>query len=197
MLLFEGGYGHLQGNDIFDDESGWTDARLRWFHLFDMDYESIGYRGWGTQVDMQIAGQLSGTDGQNLLIVGAMPTWNFTPKLSLYLSLSVANTWDKKFENYNGAGAGFDAQLIYSNDAFWPGAQIRLIPVYNYFLVGELEGEGSGSIEVNVGGEFTPTLIWDATVQKNVDEDLKTFRRDRLGKIENDWNVFFNVTSYF
>jgi hypothetical protein len=197
MLLAEAGYGRLQGSDYYDDESGWTNARLRWFHLFEMDYEVIGYRGLGTQVDLQLAGELPGTDGQNQLLVGVMPTWNFSPNFSLYLSLNIVNAWDKDFKNYNGAGAGFDAQFIYNNEDWWPGAQVRLIPVYNYFLTGELDGEGSGSVEINVGGQISPTIMWDVTWQQNVDKDLKTFRRDEFGNIENDWNVFFNVTRYF
>ena len=197
MLLVEAGYGRLQGNDLYDDESGWTNARLRWFHLFDMDYEAIGYRGLGTQADLQLAGQLPGTDGQNLLALGVMPTWNFTPNLSLYLSLNMSNAWDKNFKKHNGTGAGFDAQLIYNNENWWPGAQVRFVPVYNYFLTGDLKNEGSGSFDINVGGEFAPTLMWDFTIQKNFDEDLSSYRRDRFGEIENDWNVFFNVTSYF
>ncbi len=197
MILGEFGYGRLQDSDFFEEESGWTNARFRWFHLFAMDHEKMGYRGAGTQVDLQLAGELPGTDGQNLLLLGYMPTWNFSEHLSLYLSINMANAWDKDFDNYNGAGAGFDAQIIYDNEAWWPGAQIRLIPAYNYFLTGELDGEGSGSVDINVGGAFTPTLMWDITWQKNFDKDLKTFRRDRLAEIENDWNVFFNVTQYF
>ena len=106
-------------------------------------------------------------------------------------------SWDKRFENYNGLGVGFDAQLIYSNDDWWPGAQVRFIPVYNRFISGELDGDGSGNIDINVGGEFSPTVMWDITFQQNLDKDLKTFRRGRDTDLENDWNIFFNVTSYF
>ncbi|MEH6592909.1 MAG: hypothetical protein V7746_21755 [Halioglobus sp.] len=197
MLLFEFGYGRIDGSDEQDAESDFTDKRLRWFHLFDMDYEAIGYRGMGTQVDLQLAGSVRGTDGQNVLVTGVMPTWNFTPNLGLYLSLNAVNSWDKKFEKYNGLGAGFDAQLIYSNDDWWPGAQVRLIPVYTRFFTGELDGEGSGSIDINVGGEIKPSLMWDFTYQLNVDKDLSTFRRGRDTELENDWNVFLNITSYF
>lgn len=196
MLLFEAGYGRIEGNDSFDAESNWTDTRIRWFHLFDMDYEADGYRGMGTQLDLQLAGSLPGTDGQNLLVTGIMPTWNLTENLSLYLSLNLVNAWDKGFDYYNGAGVGFDAQFIYSID-WWAGGQFRLIPVYNYFLTGELDGEGSGNLDINVGGEITTTVMWDITLQKNVDKDLQTLRRGRDTELDNDWDVFFNVTSYF
>ena len=49
MVLFEAGYGVIDGNDIVSSESDLTDPRIRWFHLFEMDYEVIGYRGMGTQ----------------------------------------------------------------------------------------------------------------------------------------------------
>ena len=197
MVLFEFGYGRIDGSDELDAENDWTNTRIRWFHLFDMDYEAKGYRGMGTQVDLQLAGSVRGTDGQNLLLTGVMPTWNFTPNLSLYLSLNLANAWDKRFEEYNGLGAGFDAQLIYNNDNWWPGAQVRFIPAYNRFFTGELDNEGSGNFDINVGGDITSTVVWDITYQINLDKDLKTFRRGKDTELENDWNVFFNVTSYF
>ena len=76
----------------------------------------------GTQVDAQLAGSIPGTDGQNVIAVGAMPTWNFTEHWSLYLSLNGVGAWDRRFAKHNGWGAGFDAQFIYSNDGWWPGA---------------------------------------------------------------------------
>jgi hypothetical protein len=196
MMLFETGYGRLDGSDTRKSESGFSDSRIRWFHLFEMDYEKLGYRGLSTQVDAQLAGDLPGTDGQNVINIGAMPAWSFTNSLSIYFSLNVVNSWDKGFDKYNGAGAGFDAQLIYNAD-WWPGAQLRLIPAYSYFLTGELDGEGSGSIQINTGGEFTPTLMWDVTVSKQFDKDLNAFRRGEDTGFESDWDVFFNVTSYF
>jgi hypothetical protein len=89
------------------------------------------------------------------------------------------------------------AQFIYDNDNWWPGAQIRLIPTYTYFVAGELEDSGSGTFEFNVGGEITPTVMWDITAEKNFDVDLQTYRREPSKELENDWNFFFNVTAYF
>ena len=51
--------------------------------------------------------------------------------------------------------------------------------------------------QVNVGGEITPTIMWDFIAEKNFDVDLKTLRRGENTGLENDWNVFFNVTTYF
>jgi len=64
-------------------------------------------------------------------------------------------------------------------------------------VAGELEDEGSGDLEINVGGEITPTVMWDVTAERNFDVDLNSFRRGSSDELENDWSIFFNVTSYF
>jgi len=66
MVLFEIGYGWHDGDSAnrTRDEDDITNSRLRWFHLFDMDYSATsGYRGWAAQLDLQLAGGLVGTDG--------------------------------------------------------------------------------------------------------------------------------------
>jgi len=52
MLLFEIGYGRYSGTiEDGDKKDGVTNGRLRYFHLFNMDYSiTKGYRGWATQV---------------------------------------------------------------------------------------------------------------------------------------------------
>jgi hypothetical protein len=198
MILFEGGYGKHRGDQADGKSTGLTRLRFRWFHLFNMDYDlARGYRGWGTSVDLQLAGNLKGQDGQNVIIVGAMPAFALGGDWNLYLQLNVANTWDKTFENWNGIGPGAVAQFIYSPDNWWPGAQVRIIPGYIYWVAGELEGDGSGELEVNVGGNISPTVTWDVTAHKNFDTDLKSLRREPSNNLENDWNVFFNVAVYF
>ncbi|MDH4020984.1 MAG: hypothetical protein OEU84_15435 [Xanthomonadales bacterium] len=198
MLLFEAGYGWHEGEQAPGKDTGLTNARLRWFHLYEMNYElDRGYRGFGLQVDAQLAGQIKGTDGQNQVLVGAMPVFAMGGNWNLYLMLMVANTWDKGWDHWNGIGPSVTAQFIYDNESWWPGAQLRIVPTYTYFVAGELEDEGSGNVELNLGGEFTPTVMWDVTLQKNFDVYLQSFRRGPKEELENDWNVFFNVTSYF
>jgi len=198
MLLFEFGYGWHQGDQTPGENSGMTNSRLRWFHLFDMNYElDRGYRGFGLQADAQLAGSLKGTDGQNQILFGVMPVFALGGNWNLYLMLNVANTWDKGWEYWNGIGPSVTAQFIYDNEDWWPGAQVRVVPTYTYFASGELEDEGSGQLEINVGGEFTPTVMWDVTFEKNFDVDLRTFSRGPGEKLENDWNGFLNVTTYF
>jgi hypothetical protein len=198
MLLFEAGYGWHQGDQAPGKDSGITNSRLRWFHLYDMNYElETGYRGFGLQADVQLAGTLKGTDGQNQVLFGAMPVFALGGNWNLYLMLMVANTWEKGWTYWNGIGPSVTAQFIYNNEDWWPGAQVRIIPTYTYFMAGYLEDEGSGNLEINVGGEFKPSVMWDVTAQKNFDVDLRAFGRGPSENLENDWNIFFNVTSYF
>ena len=198
MVMFELGYGWNSGNREPGNDSGFTNARARWFHLFDMDYEvSHGYRGWATQVDLQLAGELRGTDGQNTLAIGALPAFGLGDNWSFYLALNLVNTWDKGFDRWEGLGVGAAPLLVYVPDGWWPGAYVQLWPNYTQFVSGELSGEGAGNIDVIIGGEITPTTLWSVTYQKNVDEDLRSFRRGRDTGLTNDQNVFMNVTFYF
>jgi hypothetical protein len=198
MLLFELGYGWHQGDQTPGKSEGLTNARFRYFHNFEMDYElDCGYRGMGFQADLQLAGELKGTDGQNQIVVGVMPVFALGGDWNLYLMANVANAWDKKFEYWNGIGPSITAQIIYSPQNWWPGAQIRIVPTYTYFVAGDLKGDGSGDIEFNIGGEFTPSIMWDITFQQNLDVDLNSYRRERSSELKNDWNLFLNVTRYF
>lgn len=198
MLLFEAGYGWHNGFQAEGKDTGLTDARLRWFHLYEMNYEKeTGYRGMGLQLDVQLAGKLKGTDGQNQISFGAMPAFALGGGWNLYMMLNVASVWDKGWDYWNGIGPSVTAQFIYDNENWWPGAQVRVIPGYTYFVAGELRHEGSGNLELNIGGEITPTMMWDITGAKNFDVDLRSFSREPDEDLKNDWNVFFNVTTYF
>lgn len=113
MLLFALGYGWHDGDAVPEKNEGLTNARLRWFHVFDMDYTvASGYRGWATQVDFRIAGELKGTDGQNVVAFGALPVFGINEKWSFYLPLNLVNSWDKKFEYWNGTGLGVAPLLV-------------------------------------------------------------------------------------
>ena len=143
MLLFEAGYGWHEGGQAEGKDSGLTDARLRWFHLYDMDYEAeTGYRGLGLQLDVQLAGSLKGTDGQNQIVFGAMPVFSLGGGWNLYLMLNVANTWDKGWDYWNGIGPSVTAQLIYDNENWWPGAQVRVIRLILISLPGSSKTMG-------------------------------------------------------
>jgi hypothetical protein len=198
MILFELGYGWHDGNLVPGSNQGLTNTRLRWFRIFNMDYEKArGYRGMGMQVDLQLEGDLKGTNGQNVLSAGIMPTYALGGAWNMYLMLNGVAAWDDKFRNFSGAGVSAAARLVYSPDDWWPGSQIQIIPEYKYFLTGALDGEGDGTLEINVGGEITPTTMWDITGQKNYDLDLRSLQRGVSTGLKNDWNIFINVTTYF
>lgn len=198
MVMFELGYGKHSGNKVSGKNDGLTNARARWFHLFNMDYGvEQGYRGWATQVDLQLAGSLKGTDGQNTLSVGVLPAYGLNHNWSMFLPVSMVNTWDKEFKNYNGMGISLAPLLVYSPDNWWQGAFVQFWPNYVRFVSGDLKGEGSGNMDISLGGQITPKVFWGLTYQKNLDKDLKTLRRDRDAGLSNDQNVFFNITTYF
>jgi hypothetical protein len=198
LTLFELGYGWHSGDKVEGDNSGLTNARLRWFHLFDMDSSVMtGFRGWATQVDFQIPGALKGTDGQGTVSFGALPAFGISEKWSAFIAINVVNSWDKDFENYNGYGISLAPLLVYTPDYLWEGAYVQIWPSYTYFLGGELKDEGSGSFDITTGGPITDKIMWAVMIQKNFDVDLRTFRRGEDAGHANDWNAFFNITTYF
>lgn len=198
MVFFNGGYGQHSGDKVPGSNSGLTNARARWFHLVEMDYAvTSGYRGWATQIDLQLAGQLKGTDGQNVLSFGALPAFGLNRQWSLYLPMNVVNSWDKKFGSYNGVGLNISPLLVYSPDNWWDGAYVQFWGGYTRFVSGNLSGEGAGHLDVTVAGKITPTLTWTLLAQKNVDVDLLSYQRGENTGLKNDWNAFLYFTTYF
>jgi hypothetical protein len=124
-----------------------------------------------------------------------MPVCGFSEEWNLYLTFNGILTLNDTLSDVSGSGAGINAQFIYSNEDWWPGAQVRIIPDYKYIVTGDLDGEGDGTIELNVGGEFTRTVMWDITGEINFDEDFFSLKRGVDTGLKNDWNVFFNVTT--
>lgn len=93
MLLFEIGYGWHDGELVAGHDSGITNGRVRWFRLWEMKYDlGRGFRGFGLQVDAQLAGRLKGTDGQNLVMAGAMPVFALGGHWDLYLTTGAVGT---------------------------------------------------------------------------------------------------------
>ena len=198
MILFEAGYGWHSGSLVAGSNQDVTDARVRYFHLFGMNYDlQRGYRGSGLNLDLQLAGSLKGTNGQNTVAFGLLPAWALGDHWNLYMFANAVGTWDRKFEKFNGAGVQLAPQVVYDPSGMWAGAQFKLMLDYKYFLSGELQNDGSGTVELNIGGEFTPIVTWDVIAQKFFDVDLRTLRRGIDTGLENDWNVFFNVTRFF
>lgn len=198
MIMFEIGYGWSTDDTTEGSDSDITNGRLRWFHLFPMNDSVVsGYRGWGTQIDLQLAGSLKGTDGQNVLALGPLPAFGISENWSFYLPMNIVSSWNKNFEEHNGIGLGVAPLLVYTPPNWWEGAYVQIWPNYTYFVSGELDDTGSGSLDLTLGGNITQTLLWAATFQKNVDEDLNSYRRGRDTELTNDWNAYLNVTMYF
>jgi hypothetical protein len=197
MLLFEVGYGWHNGDKVPGSDNALTNGRLRWFHVFEMDYSVVnGFRGWATQVDLQIAGKLKGTDGQNILSVGALPVFGISTSWSFFLPMNIVNNWDKEFTKYNGFGLNVSPLLVYTPN-WWDGSYIQIWPGYTYFISGELKKEGSGNLDITTGGAITDTLWWALTYQKNFDVNLSTFKHGAETGLNNDQNIFLNITTYF
>ncbi len=197
-VLFEIGYGWHDGDRVPGADSALTNLRIRWFHMLPIDDSVVrGYRGMGLQVDLQFAGELKGTDGQNQIAAGLMPAFGIGEEWNMYVMANAVAVWDKSFARSNGVGVALAPKVVFSPEGWWPGAQFQFTPMYTSFLTGELQGSGSGNIEFNVGGEFTPTVMWDVVAESNFDKDLKSLRRGRDTGLENDWSIFFNVTTYF
>ena len=199
MVLFELGYGGHSGNKVPGGNSAMTNGRLRWFHLFNMDYEiDHGYRGWGTQVDVQLAGSLKGTDGQNMINLTVLPAFGLNKEWSLFVPFGLANSWDKDFKKFNGTGLNLSPLLSYTPEKeWWPGSFLQIWPSYTRFISGDLKGEGGGELVLGVGGEFTPTLLWLFIGQAYFDKNFKSHPRGADTGLTPDWNAFFTVSKYF
>lgn len=197
MVVFEIGYGRHSGDRVPGDNSGFTNSRVRWFHLFKMQPKPVGYRGMGTQVDVQFAGSLKGTDGQNVVSLGGLAAYGLSEQWSAYAAVNLVNTWDKSFKNHNGMGLSLAPLFVYTPSNWWDGAYLQIWPNWTRFFSGTLDGEGSFALDLTTGGPITKTVMWSLAYQSNHQLDLRTFRRGVNTGLKNDWNAFFSVTSYF
>ena len=149
-----------------------------------------GFNGTERPGAVYLAAVLAGHTQKGLPAFGIYESWSF------FLGLSVVNSWDKKFEKYNGLGLNVAPLFAYAAD-WWEGSYVQIWPGYTYFIVGELKKEGSGNLDITTGGNITDTVMWALTYQKNFDVDLLSFRRGPDTGVTNDQNIFLNVTTYF
>lgn len=200
MVLFEIGYGSYSGKvEDNEEEQGLTNGRLRYFHLFDMDYSVLnGYRGWAIQVDLQFEGQVKGTTGGNTLAVGYMPAFGLSASWSLFLPLNYVSTWGDRFKEHQGHGASIAPLAAFAPaNGPWPGFFLQIWPSYTRYFAGDLKGEGGAALDMSMGWSITPTVLAVATFQQNFDKDLKLYQPTTGTSGANDWNVFANVSWYF
>ena len=201
MLLFEIGYGSYSGT-VKDNEKkdGTTNGRLRYFHLFNMDYSvSKGYRGLAAQVDLQFEGRVKGTTGGNTIALGVLPAFGGGDNWSFFLPVNYVSTWGDKFEEHQGHGISVAPLAVYAPaEGPWPGFYLQIWPSYTRYVAGDLEGSGGAAVDITTGWSITPTIIAGATFQQNFDKDLKLYTpTPGASSGANDWNLFANVTFYF
>lgn len=196
MIFFNTGYGKHNGNSVPGASTGLTNSRVRWFHLPKMDYTvTRGYRGWATQIDVQLAGYLKGTDGQSVLSFGALPAYGLGNGWNFYLPVNVVNVFDNRFESHKGSGLNVSPLFVYVPDNWWNGAYIQFWPGYTRFLSGGLNGTGASNLDITIGGKINERMTWTLLTQFNGDENLAP--RGRTAGLANDWNTFFFITRYF
>ena len=197
MLLFEVGYGAHNGDKIQGSDKALTNGRLRWFHLFEMDYSiDSGYRGWATQIDLQLAGSLKGTNSANVLSFGLLPAFGINKEWSFFLPLNIVNSWDKDFENSNGVGLNASPLFVYT-PTWWNESYVQIWPEYTYFVSGKFEDQGSAALELTTGGAISDMTWWALTYKKNYDVHLNSLARSSNSGLNNYQNIFLNFTKYF
>ena len=200
MIMFELGYGEFDGPALLTQRTeGLTNARARWFHLFNMDNTvTKGYRGWATQVDLQLEGDVTRTDGSNTVAIGALPAFALSPEWAFYLPVNYVATWNSDFKDLTGHGVSIAPMAAYAPEVGpWPGFFLQIWPSYTRYFSGDLDGEGAANVDVTVG--WMPSDRWVVTglVQKNFDKDFQGFRRPGVVSGSNDWNLFVSASYYF
>ena len=200
MVMFELGYGSYSGTILpGETKDGMTNARARWFHLFDMDYSVLsGYRGWATQIDVQIEGEVKGTSGSNTLAIGALPAFGINESWSFYLPVNYVSTWGEDFKNHQGHGVSVAPMAAYSPaEGPWPGFFMQIWPSYTRYFSGDLKNEGAANVDLTLGGTPVEAVVVTATLQKNFDKNFQGFRRGSSPSGANDWNIFISASFYF
>ena len=194
MITVEGGYGYQSATKKY----GMTTTDIRHFHLFKMDQVEKGYRGWGSSFQLNLAGTLPGTDGQNILGLGASPAYALGGGIDLYPIGMVMNSWDKDFGYYNGGGLNFSPLLSIKMD-YWDGAFVNIWPQYTRFFWGDLGklDAGGGQLRLVTGGKITPTLLWRALAFFPFDKNLRGYDHDGGFDPRGRQAYLFRIEQYF
>jgi len=201
MVMFEIGYGKYSGTVLpGEDDSGLTNMRARWFHLFKMDASiKHGYRGWATQVDFQREGDVKGTKGSNTVAVGGLPAFGINESWSFYLPVNFVSTWNHAFKNHQGSGISVAPMAAFAPaKGPWPGFFLQIWPSYTRYFSGDLSGEGAANLDLTLGWAPAEKVVVTATLQQNFDKDLRLYVPNTGSSSgANDWNIFVSGSIYF
>jgi len=200
MVMFEFGYGDFNGPASPSVKTrGMTNARARWFHLSKMDATvTKGYRGWATQIDLQLEGDVVRTSGNNTVAAGALPAFGINEAWSFFLPVNYVSTWNAEFRHHTGHGISVAPMAAFAPaNGPWPGFFMQFWPSYTRYFAGDLDGEGAANLDITLG--WAPADRWVATAvfQKNFDKNFEGFRRPGVVSGANDWNLFINASYYF
>lgn len=200
MMTLETGYGRYSGKYAdHPSKTGMTATEFRYFHLFDMDYKvAKGYRGWGSSLQVNIAGTLPGTDGQNIVGLGASPAFAFGGGMVLYPIMMVMNSWDKHFGYYNGGGLNLSPMLAIKFNA-WDGSFVNIWPQYTRYFWGDLGkmDAGGGQLRMVLGGKFSPTWVWRTIGFLPFDKNLMGYSHNGGFDPRGNYSALFRVEKYF
>jgi len=200
-VMFEFGYGKYSGTvGPGEDDTGLTNSRARWFHLFSMDHSVVsGYRGWASQVDLQLEGDVKGTKGTNTIALGVMPAYGINTEWSMYLPVNYVSTWNNDFDRHKGHGIGFAPMAAYAPaEGPWPGFFLQIWPSITRYVSGDLSGEGGANIDITLGWTPAEKVVATATLQHNFDKDFGLYNLSPgASSGPNDWNIFASVSFYF
>ncbi len=152
MFVADIGVGKINDNPNGEDETGLTDGRFRYFHLGPMDFNKMGYRGWGMSAEIQTQGAIPGTDSSNLFAVGGIWSFATAETLSVFPNLIGSAVWSKDFDSFRGFAARGDLFITWKPVGIWNGGYLKFKPSYSYGLSGDIEGGDSANLEVAVGG---------------------------------------------
>ncbi|TVZ41643.1 hypothetical protein P886_0991 [Alteromonadaceae bacterium 2753L.S.0a.02] len=200
MVMFELGYGNYSGTVAASEkENGFTNSRVRWFHLFKMDSSVVsGYRGWATQIDVQIEGEVKGTKGSNSVAMGALPAFGINEAWSFYLPVNYVSSWNSDFDKHTGHGISVAPMAAWAPEKGpWPGFFMQFWPNYTRYLAGDLEGEGAANLDITVGWSPADTVVVTLLMQQNFDKDLNFYTPSKSTSGANDYNLFLSASWYF
>lgn len=198
MLQVESGYGRHESDTAGGDETGLTRTRLYYRQRLPFDDSlQYGFRGMAFQVELQLSGELKGTDGQTILSGGGTPAIRVSKSLDIYPVVDLINSFDKNFQNYNGTGFEVAPLISYAPDYLWPGAVLQVEPSYTQYVFGQFAFGNSRNLRVAGGGIMFNTLHWSLSAEKHAGRDLLTWRGDNSADLKHDWSAAFRLLATF